>query len=170
MARHRPACRFVFLTPVLEVAQDLRELAPEASRSYDVEIKPGLPPAADDGDPRYAPSSAVRWAVRQGNDHASIGRPRFTLGGWSLYTKTVRRDLGEIALRRAHPAHPAPERLICWTIDRPREMRWLLRLGVHGILTDDPARLRAEYERERDRAARDAAPAPRPRPTSSGPA
>ncbi|MCC7138063.1 MAG: hypothetical protein IT460_06490 [Planctomycetes bacterium] len=151
VARHRPTCRFVLMSPVVEVTQDLREWAPRASRSFDVEIKPGLAPDADDTDPRYAPYSAVRWAVRQGNDHASIGRPRFTLGGWALYTRTVRRDLGEIALHRAHPAHPAPERLVCWTIDRPREMRWLLRLGVHGILTDDPARLRAEYERERAR-------------------
>lgn len=154
VARHRPACRFVLMTPVLEVLQALRDLAPARSRTFDVEIKPGLAPDADDVDPRFAPYSAVRHAVRQGNDHASIGRPRFTLGGWPLYKDTVRRDLGEIALKARHPQHPAPDRLLCWTLNRPRERRWLLRLGVHGILTDFPADLRREYEAERARAAR----------------
>lgn len=151
VATHRPTARFVLMTPVLAVLQALRELAPTHPRTFDVEIKPGLPPDADDVDPRYARFSAVRFAVRQGNDHASIGRPRFTLGGWPLYAGTVRRDLGELALRRLHPAHPAPDRLICWTINRPREQRWLLRLGVHGILTDFPAALRAAYDAERAR-------------------
>lgn len=157
VARHRPTCRFLLMTPVLEVLQALRELARGRSRTFDVEIKPGLAPDADDVDPRFAPYSAVRHAVRQGNDHASIGRPRFTLGGWPLYKNTVRRDLGEIALKARHPQHPAPDRLLCWTLNRPRERRWLLRLGVHGILTDFPADLRREYEAERARAAARAA-------------
>lgn len=157
IGRHRPSCRFLLMTPVLSVLQALRELAPARSRTFDVEIKPGFAPDADDVDPRFAPYSAVRWAVRQGNDHASIGRPRFTLGGWPLYKHTVRRDLGEIALKAKHPRHPAPDHLLCWTLNRPRERRWLLRLGVHGILTDFPADLRREYEAEWAREVRKAA-------------
>lgn len=157
VARHRPACRFLLMTPVLEVLQALRDLAPARSRTFDVEIKPGFAPDADDGDPRFAPYSAVRWAVRQGNDHASIGRPRFTLGGWPLYKNTVRRDLGELTLKARHPQHAAPVRLICWTLNRPRERRWLLRLGVHGILTDFAADLRREYDAEWAREVRRAA-------------
>lgn len=167
IARHRPACRFLLMTPVLPVLQALRDLAPGRSRTFDVEIKPGFSPDADDVDPRFAPYSAVRWAVRQGNDHASIGRPRFTLGGWPLYRNTVRRDLGELTLKARHPQHDTPVRLLCWTLNRPRERRWLLRLGVHGILTDFPADLRREYEAEwarevRKAAERGAAPTPPP--------
>lgn len=167
IARHRPACRFLLMTPVLAVLQALRDLAPARSRTFDVEIKPGFAPDADDVDPRFAPYSAVRWAVRQGNDHASIGRPRFTLGGWPLYKSTVRRDLGELALKARHPQQAAPVHLLCWTLNRPRERRWLLRLGVHGILTDFPADLRREYEAEwarevRKAAERGAAPTPPP--------
>lgn|GEM_PF-483708 len=156
-ATHRPACRFVLMTPVLAVLQELRTLAPDRSRTFDVEIKPGLTYGDDDPDPRYGPYSAVRPAVQQGNDHASIGRPRFTLGGWPLYARTVKRDLQELARSARPPERPAPNRLLCWTLNRPRERRWLLRLGVHGILTDFPGDLRREADAERAREARRAA-------------
>jgi glycerophosphoryl diester phosphodiesterase len=81
------------------------------------------------------------------NSHASIGRPRFTLGGWALYARTVARDLKEF-VRHHHLAASGPTKLVCWTLNVPRERRWLLRLGVHAILTDFPAALRKEYEEE----------------------
>ncbi len=52
IGRHRPSCRFLLMTPVLSVLQALRELAPARSRTFDVEIKPGFAPDADDVDPR----------------------------------------------------------------------------------------------------------------------
>ena len=48
-----------------------------------------------------------------------------------------------------HPNGPGPapiKRVLCWTINRPREMRDLLNMGVHGILTDRPDVLRREAD------------------------
>jgi hypothetical protein len=42
-----------------------------------------------------------------------------------------------------------PEYYVCWTINRTREMRYLMRLGVSGILTDFPRRLRRVLNRRR---------------------
>jgi len=146
-----PRARFVLMTPRLAILQGIRELAPTWSRTFDVELHPGMPPDAADADPRWAQYSAVRYAVRQGNDHASIGRPRFTWFGWSVYAKTVASDLREIEVLTRGDRDRGPARLLCWTIDRPREQRRLLRLGVHGILTDYPAALRKEHAQEWER-------------------
>ena len=140
LARERPRATFVVGTPFLAVLQEVRRHAPELDRTFDVEIKPGIPP--DEEDHRY---SAVAPAVRQGNSHASMGRPRFTLWGWGVYFRALRRDLKDLAIHDEATSAPHPKRLLCWTINRPRELRRLLRIGVHGILTDAPALLRREH-------------------------
>lgn len=140
LARERPHATFVVGTPFLAVLQEVRRLAPELDRTFDVEIKPGIPP--DEDDRRY---SAVRPAVRMGNSHASMGRPRFTLWGWGIYFRALRRDLKDLSIHDEASSAPHPKRLLCWTINRPRELRRLLRIGVHGILTDAPALLRREH-------------------------
>jgi hypothetical protein len=41
-----------------------------------------------------------------------------------------------------------PVYYVCWTINRTREMRHLMRMGVSGILTDFPALLRRLLNRK----------------------
>lgn len=138
--RHAPfAFEVVYMTTQPNVLARIRTRAPDASRTFDVEIEPGL----GRHDERY---SAVQPALEQGNDHASIGRPRATFGGWGIYRRVLARDLRAIAARTT-PEAPAPiKRLLCWTINRPREMRDLLNMGVHGILSDRPDVLRREAD------------------------
>lgn len=138
--KHAPfAFEVLYMTTMPKVLERIRTRVPDASRTFDVEIEPGL----GRNEERY---SAVGPALAYGNDHASIGRPRATLGGWGIYRRVLGRDLRELAARAASGA-PAPiRRLICWTINRPREMRDLLNMGVHGILSDRPDVLRREAE------------------------
>jgi glycerophosphoryl diester phosphodiesterase len=140
--REPVGAQFVFLTPHAEVFEVMQAVVPAAMRSFDVEIPAGFLPDRSQ-------LSAVAWARVSGNSWASIGRPLFTIGGWWIYSTTVQADLEQI--REAHgTAQPlVPEYYICWTINRTREMRYLMRLGVSGILTDFPGRLRRVLNRRR---------------------
>jgi hypothetical protein len=132
----------VFLTPHAEVFEVTKAVVPAAMRSFDVEIPAGFLPDRSQ-------LSAVAWARASGNGWASIGRPLFTIGGWWIYSTTVQDDLEQIreACRTTQPL--VPEYYVCWTINRTREMRYLMRLGVSGILTDFPGRLRRLLNRKR---------------------
>ncbi|MGE3538735.1 MAG: glycerophosphodiester phosphodiesterase [Candidatus Tectimicrobiota bacterium] len=133
--------RFVFLTPYTEVLDLLRTVLPAAERSFDVEIPAGV-------FPHSAQLSAVAWARASGNEWASIGRPLFTLGGWWLFRQTIRADLALMREARAATPPVPPTAYVCWTINRRREMRYLMRLGVSGLLTDYPTRLRRLRNRQ----------------------
>jgi glycerophosphoryl diester phosphodiesterase len=127
--------QFVFLTPYAEVFEVMQTVVPAAMRSFDVEIPAGI-------FPDRARLSAIAWARAAGNRWASIGRPLFTIGGWWIYRTTIQADLELMRQARATTPPVPPVYYVCWTINRPREMRYLMRLGVSGLLTDFPARLR----------------------------
>jgi len=133
--------RFVFLTPYPEVFAVMQAVVPAAGRSFDVEIPAGFFPA-------HTQLSAVAVARVAGNGWASIGRPFFTLGGWWIFQKTIRADLARMRAARGTTPPVPPDSYICWTINRTREMRYLMRLGVSGILTDFPASLRRLRDRQ----------------------
>ena len=139
--RESVGARFVFLTPYAEVFEVMQAVVPAAVRSFDVEVAAGL-------FPNLSQLSAVARARAAGNGWASIGRPLCALGGWWIYCATIRADL--TLMREARGALPPvpPEYYVCWTINRTREMRYLMRLGVSGILTDFPARLRRLRNRQ----------------------
>jgi glycerophosphoryl diester phosphodiesterase len=132
----------VFLTPYAEVFEVMQAVVPAAVRSFDVEIPAGVLPDRSQ-------LSAVARARASGNGWASIGRPLFTIGGWWTYRTTIQADLEQ--LREAHGTMQplVPQYYVCWTINRAREMRYLMRLGVSGILTDFPGRLRRLLNRKR---------------------
>jgi glycerophosphoryl diester phosphodiesterase len=150
VAREPVGVRFVCLTPYAEVFEVMQEVFPAVMRSFDVEIPAGV-------FPDRSTLSAVARARAAGNEWASIGRPLFTLGGWWTYRTTIQADLERMREgRRTTPPLP-PAYYVCWTINRTREMRHLLRLGVSGILTDFPALLRRLLHRKLRQDARRAA-------------
>ena len=141
-ARKRAPFRFetLYMTTQPKVLERIRARIPDEDRTFDVEIPPGLGRDTDE-------ISCLEPALRFGNNHASLGRPRATFGGWGIYRRVLTKDLRGIAARWAEGAPVPIKRLICWTINRPREMRDLLTMGVHGVLTDRPERLRAEADK-----------------------
>jgi glycerophosphoryl diester phosphodiesterase len=145
--REPMGARFVFLTSYAEVLEVMQAVVPAAGRAFDVEIPVGFFPA-------HAQLSAVAWARAAGNGWASIGRPFFTVGGWWIFQKTIRADLER--MREASGTTPSvpPDSYVCWTINRTREMGYLMRLGVSGIMTDFPARLHRLRHRQSRKDAR----------------
>ena len=146
-ARKKAAFHFetLYMTTQPRVLERIRARIPGENRTFDVEIAPGLGRHSD-------AISCVEPAIRFGNNHASLGRPRATLGGWGIYRRVLTKDLRTIAARWAGAdrtsdgTHVPVKRLICWTINRPREMRDLLNMGVHGVISDRPALLRVEAD------------------------
>jgi glycerophosphoryl diester phosphodiesterase len=132
---------FVCLTPSAEMLAVLQAVVPATGRSHDVEIPAGF-------FPDRAALSAVARARAVGNTWASIGRPLFTIGGWWTYRQTIQADPAQMRAARGTTPPVPPASYLCWTMNRTCEMRHLLRLGVSGILTDFPARLRRLHNRQ----------------------
>jgi glycerophosphoryl diester phosphodiesterase len=145
--REPVGARFVFLTSYAEVFEVMQTVVPAAGRAFDVEIPVGFFPA-------HTQLSAVAWARAAGNGWASIGRPFFTVGGWWIFQKTIRADLERMREARGTTPSVPPDSYVCWTINRRREMGYLMRLGVSGILTDFPARLHRLRHRQSRKDAR----------------
>jgi glycerophosphoryl diester phosphodiesterase len=141
LEREPVAARFVCLTPYAEVLEVMQAVVPAAGRSFDVEIAAGF-------FPDRSPLSAVARARAAGNGWASIGRPLFTIGGWWIFRDTIRADLELMRAARGTTPPVPPAYYVCWTVNRTREMRYLMRLGVSGLLTDFPARLRRLRHRQ----------------------
>ncbi|MCU0725495.1 MAG: hypothetical protein MUE73_06875 [Planctomycetes bacterium] len=136
LARHPSRYEIIYLTSSESVLRALPARGATAGRSLDVVLPSGIV---------LFPSkiSAVRPAIEFGDPCASVGRPTYTISGSEVYRRVVEADLD--LLRRHNAAHPdrRVDRLVAWTVNHPKELRTLVSLGVHAVLTDHPARLRA---------------------------
>lgn len=91
--------------------------------------------------------SAVKKAVELGLSYASVGRPVATFLGYKLYLKIIKSDLKTMKERNSAAAASPFQGLIAWTIDDPYEMAEILKLGVHGIVTNKPDVLKKIVDR-----------------------
>lgn len=131
----KPNFNIVFMTPERKILEAMKEVQPENNYTLDSELPMGIvidPPEF----------SAVQMAVDYHNTYASAGRPTILqLGPWTTYRRQIKYD---IKLRKKHNSttNKPVKKLIGWTINRRREMKCLLRMGINGIVTDRPDRLR----------------------------
>jgi glycerophosphoryl diester phosphodiesterase len=133
----RPGFTLVLLTTELDILRAMKAHAPDFDYALDSVVPAGI--VTDLESCRTVPK-----AVACGNAIASIGRPTlFTYAPWQTYIEILLRDLELMARHNADPSRRPVKHLIGWTINHPREMKCLIRLGLSGLLTDYPARLRA---------------------------
>jgi glycerophosphoryl diester phosphodiesterase len=134
--RHRPRFEIVLETPTAPAASLLTRLAPGHARALDAEPRPGL--VLD-----YERPSAARAAIAHRLTHAAPQRPRWiTLFPFATHRRIVKMDLARIARHNESSPEVPIEGLCSFTINRAREMRALIELGVWGIQSDRPALLR----------------------------
>jgi len=82
--------------------------------------------------------SAVQQARSLGNRYASVGKPTsLDVAPWSIYRRLITRDR---TLMINLPG--LSQKLFSWTINKRRELKCLFKMGLDGILTDRPKRLR----------------------------
>ena len=115
----------------------VQEIAPEISTSYLTANQPWLS-NLQTGKPGASP-----WLAGLDIDHydGSAARAIKAAGGniWSSYHKEVSADSIELA-------HELGLSVNVWTVNEPERMRTLIDLGVDGIITDYPDRLRLVLE------------------------
>ncbi|MGD9898931.1 MAG: glycerophosphodiester phosphodiesterase [Calditrichaceae bacterium] len=129
-----PSFPVILLTPDENILSRMKEFLPGHDFALDIEMPSGIVI-----DPLEY--SSVRPAVLFQNSYASVGRPTILqLGPWTTYRRVIAHDT---ILREEHnqssPYVPV-DKLISWTINRRREMKCLIKMGINGILTDYPER------------------------------
>ena len=136
VTRCAPRFEILLETATPPAASLLSRLAPHYAHGLDVEPRPGL--VLDFDRP-----SAVRAAIDHHFAHALSQRPRsITLFPFATHRRIVREDLARAAVHNARSPATAIRGVCSFTINRAREMRELIQLGVWGIQTDRPALLR----------------------------
>lgn len=140
-AAKAPSLRYVMLVAHPPVYDRASALVPDDALSFDVD--PGVI-AADDAD--CSDSSSDR-AVRRGTGYASTVAP-MGIGpeAWGTLQTLLKCDLD--ARDRTSPP-VAPKKVIVATVDDREEAECLIDMGVDGVLSDDPASLRAIADQRR---------------------
>jgi glycerophosphoryl diester phosphodiesterase len=139
----KPSFEIVIETTTPEVLKTLKQNCPQYEYSLDVDPNAGF--VLDPAD-----YSAVKEAIVHNNKYAIAFRPqKVTLANWTTYRRIVQFD---IELREKHNKENPDnkiERIIGCTVNKRKEMRCLRRLGVDGMQTDFPKRLKRITEGRR---------------------
>ncbi|HVO72568.1 MAG TPA: glycerophosphodiester phosphodiesterase family protein [Ignavibacteriaceae bacterium] len=138
----KPEYQIIIETTELEVHKLLKAKFPQYSYCLDIDSNPGFILNPED-------YSAVKAAVRFNNDFAMAFRPqKVTIANWTTYRRIVQFDLD---LKEEHNAAYPDKKitLIGCTVDKRKELRCLFRLGIDGIQTNFPSRLKRIAERRR---------------------
>jgi glycerophosphoryl diester phosphodiesterase len=136
---NQPQFTILLMSPIKEIINEMKKVAADLNFTYDIELPIGivLEPAS---------YSAVSVAVKYENHYASSGRPTvLQLGPWTTYRRLMQFDLKEKT--KYENSDRYIKNLLAWTINRKREMKCLVKMGVDGMVTDRPDRLKKIYDR-----------------------
>jgi glycerophosphoryl diester phosphodiesterase len=112
---------------------EMKKAYPDLTYSLDIEPPPGFILNPED-------YSAVDAAVNNNNEIAISFRPRkITVANWTTFRRIVQADRKKII--SMHPNGDDRIKLVAATINKKKEQRCMVRLGVDGIQTDFPGRL-----------------------------
>ncbi len=131
-----PTFKIVMETNQKKVFKMLREKYPDMSISFDIEPRPGLILVPH----QYSP---VRKAIKYNNKVAVGLRPRkVTIANWTTFRRIMKYDTRlKSIFNKRHPERKI-ERLIAATVNKYEELECLVKLGVDGIQSDFPHRLK----------------------------
>ncbi len=137
VASRRPAYRIVYLTPFESIYRELNRVMPDAVVSFDAEPPPGvvLDPCEQ---------SSVRHAIASGESAASIIHPyTSTVAPWTTSRRIVECDLETRMRHNASGPRVPVDLVVSSTMNDQSKLEWLIALGIDGVITDFPDRLRA---------------------------
>ncbi|HEY9069809.1 MAG TPA: glycerophosphodiester phosphodiesterase family protein [Candidatus Ozemobacteraceae bacterium] len=125
--------RVILMSPYHTILSEIAPLAAEANLPllHDQEL-PGV--VIVNGKKFSTVAGAIELKLGWG----AIGRPVATLNGYSIYKKILQYDMKLARIHNFNKGEPPIEGVIAWTLDKPSEMRDVIRLGVKGIMTNRP--------------------------------
>jgi len=137
---YKPEFKIVIETTEVEVLKVLKDNFSQYDYCLDIEPNVGLVLDPED-------FSAVKAAIKYNNKYALAFRPqKITLANWTTYRRVVQFD---IELKEKHNIdHPENrvEKVVGCTVNKRKELRCLFKLGINGIQTDYPGRLKKIIE------------------------
>ncbi|MBU1076129.1 MAG: hypothetical protein KKH98_02470 [Spirochaetes bacterium] len=143
--RYRPGYQIVIMTPDEVVLKKMQSLYPGAEYALDSLLPYGLVL-----DPESY--SSVKKAKKAGTAIASAGRPIvFNVSPWTSYRRMVQHDVLWLSTHDRKKYNI--KKIICWTINKKKEMRCLLKLGVNGIISDYPKKLSKQARKAGEKSA-----------------
>lgn len=90
--------------------------------------------------------STVDKAIQNNLSWASIGKPVCTFLGYKIFKKIIAEDQKKLKVfNQRNPSNPL-EGIVAWTIDKPDEMKELIKMGVKGIITNRPETLKKQID------------------------
>lgn len=139
--KYSPSYEVVVETFELSVFLEMKKHYPHFRYSLDVEPPPGFIL-----DPKKY--SAVRTAIENNIEYAIAFRPRkITIANWTTFRRIIRSDVKLRFIHNQNGNGTNVERLIGCTINKPGELKCCVKMGIGGIQTDFPERLRKIAER-----------------------
>ncbi len=133
--KYNPSFISVLLSPEKEIIKAMHETNSQGNYSYDVELPFGLLI-----DP--VQFSSVDKAAKMNNTYSSLGRPAIQIGPWTAFRRVVGYDL-----KRPKFTNGQIKKIIGWTVNRKREMKCLIKMGIPAVLTDKPDKLKQVYDK-----------------------
>jgi len=141
--KYKPHYNIIIETTYEKILLAMKEKFPDFSYSLDIEPPLGFIFEPED-------YSAVKAAIKYENSIALTFRPRkITFANYTTFRRIVRID---VQLRAKHnknnPQHRI-EKVLGGTVNKRKELNCIIRLGIGGIQTDFPARLRKIAEKNK---------------------
>ncbi len=131
--------KLVFVSPHYNIAAQAKRYADSNTIPLKIGLDQELPASLimSLDEKKY---DAAQKASNLGLDFSSVGRPtKVTVhGGWSSYQNIVQR-VNRLKNAPGTSDSYKKTKLIAWTINDEEEIRWLLKNGIDGIMSDDPA-------------------------------
>lgn len=139
--RYNPKCKFIFETFNSKILHEMKKFFPEKTYCLDVEPRAGfiLNPRA---------YSSVKAAIKNKNHVTMAFRPRqITIAYFTTFRRIVRYDVKrKYSYNKKNKDHKI-EFVVGATVNDPEELECVVKLGINGIQTDFPDRLRKIAEK-----------------------
>lgn len=134
--QYKPKFLVIIESPSKAIHKVMKEHYPNLNYCLDIEAPPGiiLEPIL---------YSAVTAAMNNGYSYAITLRPRkITIGNFTTFRRIIMHDIKVTRTLRSIGPEKNIKYLIAATVSKEKELKCLVRLGVEGIQTDFPARLK----------------------------
>ncbi len=133
--KYNPHFKIIIETTYIECFNEMKKNHPDFSFSLDIESPAGIIFEPED-------YSALNAALKNNNNFAVGLRPRkITIANWTTFRRIMMLDADKLrSLRKKNT--DLDIKLIAATVSKRKELRCLVRLGVDGIQTDFPGRLK----------------------------
>jgi glycerophosphoryl diester phosphodiesterase len=135
--KFNPQFEIVYMTPYLSIMRTFERYYPGPNYIFDIEPPPGiiLDPCS---------FTSVKMAIKWKNAFADTVHPKIsTFAPWTTFRRIIECDLRQRKRHNATNPEVPVRKVIGCTLNREFEIKCTMSLGIDGIMSDYPAKLRS---------------------------